>query len=35
MVLASRVRNRLSCFSDLENAIETEYGKGYRFTLKS
>ena len=34
MVLTSRLRKKLGLYSGLENAIESMYGKGYRFTLK-
>lgn len=34
MVIASRLRKKLAKYKGLENAIETAYGKGYRFTLK-
>ena len=34
MVLTSRLRKKLGLYTGLENAIESLYGKGYRFTLK-
>lgn len=34
MVLTSRLRKKLSLYTGLDNAIESNYGKGYRFTLK-
>ncbi|MCR4902026.1 MAG: response regulator transcription factor [Butyrivibrio sp.] len=34
MVLTSRLRKKLSFYAGLDNAIESLYGKGYKFTLK-
>lgn len=33
MVIASRLRKKLESYTNLENIIETHYGKGYQFTL--